>query len=102
MAETQHPTSEQRPAQQDSLDAARVVALAKEYGATRLILFGSGLGSPSEARDIDLACDGVDGWKLFELGARLEEELRRPLDLVPLSPRTPFTRRIEERGRVLL
>lgn len=85
---------------QDQLE--RAIALAKTYGATRLILFGSAATTPDQARDLDLACDGVVGWKLYELGARLEEELRIPLDLVPLTPPTPFTRLIERRGRVLL
>src|SRR5215472_9525546 len=49
----------------------RAIALAKTYGATRLILFGSALRHPDQARDLDLACDGVVGWKLYELGARL-------------------------------
>ncbi|MBK6430580.1 DNA polymerase III subunit beta [Candidatus Amarolinea dominans] len=80
----------------------RAVALAKAYGATRLILFGSALLKPQQARDLDLACDGVTGWKLYELGARLEEELRIPLDLVPLTPATPFTRLVERRGKILL
>ncbi len=73
-----------------------------EYGASRLILFGSMLDNPTEARDIDLACDGVSGWKLFELAARLEEALHTPLDLVPLTPASRFTRLIEERGQRLL
>jgi predicted nucleotidyltransferase len=85
---------------QEHLD--RAVALAKAYGATRLILFGSAATSPERARDLDLACDGVTGWKFYELGARLEEELRIPLDLVPLTPSTRFTRLIERRGKVLL
>ncbi len=88
------------PIQQEQID--RAVALAKAYGATRLLLFGSALEAPAQARDLDLACDGVAGWKLYELGARLEEELRVPLDLVPLSPPTRFTRLIEAKGKVLL
>jgi len=80
----------------------RAIALAKDYGATRLILFGSAATTPEQARDLDLACDGVAGWKFYELGARLEEELRIPLDLVPLSPPTRFTHLIERRGKVLL
>ena len=85
---------------QEQLD--RAVSLAKAYGATRLILFGSAATAPEQARDLDLACDGVAGWKFYELGARLEEELRIPLDIVPLSPSTRFTRLIERRGKVLL
>ncbi len=88
------------PIKQEQLDLA--VAVAKTYGATRLILFGSAASTPEQAGDLDLACDGVDGWNLYELGARLEEELRIPLDLIPLKPPTRFTRLIERRGKVLL
>jgi len=80
----------------------RIINLAKAYGATRLILFGSAIETPTEAQDIDLACDGIAGWKLYELAARLEEELKTPLDIVPLSPSNRFTRHIETKGKVLL
>jgi predicted nucleotidyltransferase len=85
---------------QDQID--RAIALAKTYGATRLILFGSAATEPTQARDLDLACDGITGWELYELGARLEEELQVPLDLIPLSPPNRLTRMIERRGKVLL
>ena len=80
----------------------RAADVAKAYGATRLILFGSAAENPAQARDLDLACDGVPGWKLYELGGRLEEELHAVVDVVPLTPATPFTRLVERRGRVLL
>ncbi len=80
----------------------RIVSVAKAYGATRLILFGSILESSKKAKDLDLACDGVNGWKLYELASRLEEELQILLDIVPLTPSTRFTRLIETRGKVLL
>ncbi len=69
---------------QDQFD--KITSLAKAYGATRLILFGSAQASPETARDIDLACDGISGWKLYKLAARLEDEINMPLDLVPLTP----------------
>jgi len=80
----------------------RIIELAKAYGATRLILFGSVLTEPARANDLDLACDGVNGWKLYELGAAIEEEIEASLDLVPLSPPNRFTRMIERSGKVLL
>ena len=80
----------------------RAIELAKAYGATRLILFGSAATHLEQARDLDLACAGVAGWKFYELGARLEEELGIPLDLIPLTPPTPFTRLVERQGKVLL
>ena len=86
--------------QKEQID--RAIEIAETFGATRLILFGSAATDPEQAKDIDLACDGVAGWKIFELGARLEEELKIPLDLIPLSPPNRFTRIIERRGRVLL
>ncbi len=80
----------------------KIVQLAKTYGATRLILFGSAIDTPQTARDIDIACDGVSGWKLFELAAKIEDELDIPLDIIPLTPAARFTQNIEKRGRVLL
>lgn len=79
-----------------------IVTLSRSYGATRLILFGSALRPDRHARDIDLACDGVEGWKLYELASRIEDQLRTTLDIVPLRPATRFTRLIEARGKVLL
>ena len=81
---------------------AKAIRVAREFGARRLLLFGSALENPASARDLDLACAGVPGWKLFELSSALEETLGIPLDLVPLDPPTPFTRLIEKRARVLL
>ena len=78
-----------------------IVRVARSFGATRLLLFGSALENPANARDLDLACAGVPGWKLFELSAALEETLRVPLDVVPVDPPTPFTQLIEQRARVL-
>ena len=80
----------------------KIVQLAKTYGATRLILFGSAIDTPQTARDIDIACDGVSGWKLFELAAKIEDELDIPLDIVPLTPASRFTKNIEKKGKVLL
>lgn len=80
----------------------RIVSLAKSYGATRVIIFGSAVESPEKAVDLDLAFDGVPGWKLYELGARLEEELEIPLDIISLTPPNNFTRHIETKGLKLL
>ena len=85
-----------------NIQIKKIVAVAKAYGATRLILFGSALKTPGKARDIDLACDGMPGWKLYEFAARLEEDIKTNLDIVPLTPSTKFTKLIEEKGKALL
>jgi len=79
----------------------RCVATARQFGVKRLILFGSALDAPETARDVDLACEGVNGWDIFRLGARLEEELGVNVDLVPLSPGDKFSQRILRLGRVI-
>jgi uncharacterized protein len=78
-----------------------IISICKLYGATRLILFGSALSTPDDARDIDIACDGVEGWKFFELGGKLEDELMIPLDIIPLTPRDEFSEYIEKTGKVI-
>lgn len=80
----------------------RIVELARTYGATRLILFGSMAKTPSAARDIDIACEGVPGWKLYELAAKIEDELNVPLDIIPLYPATRLTMKIESEGKRLI
>ena len=79
-----------------------ITSIAKEYGTTQMILFGSALENPAEARDIDLACGGVTGWKLFELAAQLENTLHINFDLVPITPSSRFTRHIEATGKRLI
>jgi predicted nucleotidyltransferase len=79
----------------------RIIEVARSFGATRLILFGSVSTNPAQANDIDLTCDGVTGWDFYKLGATLEEELETPLGLVPLSPPNRFTRLIEKQGVIL-
>jgi len=80
----------------------KVVMLTKAYGATRIILFGSALERPEEANDIDIACDGIPGWKIYELSARLENELGIPVDILPISSKTRFIDYIIKKGKVLL
>jgi uncharacterized protein len=79
----------------------KIISIARFYGATRLLLFGSAADRPDEARDVDIACDGVQGWKLYELAAKLEDELGASLDIVSLTPPSKFTEYIETKGKVL-
>jgi predicted nucleotidyltransferase len=77
------------------------VRLAKEYGATRVILFGSAVDRPEEARDLDIAVDGIEGWGIYGYGDKLERSIHMPVDVVPLTPVTKLVRRILASGKVL-
>ncbi|NBC18971.1 MAG: DNA polymerase III subunit beta [Bacteroidetes bacterium] len=76
------------------------VELARSYGATRVLLFGSALSDPANAQDLDLATD-ISGLDLFAYAGQLEERLGISVDVVPLTPRTPFTDHIAQTGEVL-
>ena len=85
---------------QDQID--RAVKIDRRYDATRVLLFGSALNDPETARDLDLAVDGIPGWDFFRMAAEMEEAVRVPIDQISLDADTWSTRRIRERGRLLL
>ena len=87
------------PITQAHLDEA--VAIARRYGATRVLLFGSAAADPKAARDLDLAVGGVPGWEFFGMAAEMERVVPLPLDVIPLEPKTTFTQHIAERGRTI-
>ncbi len=81
---------------------AKAVNVARQFGATRLLLFGSALTNPATARDLDRV-RGCSGLEAFRVGRRTGRFAARvPLDLVPLDTPTPFSRLIEKRSRVRL
>ena len=77
------------------------MAILRRCGATRVVLFGSALGDPEGADDLDLACRGLTGLRFLDAVGDLMDEVPVPVDLVDLSAETPVTRPIEERGRVV-
>lgn len=88
------------PITQEHYDKA--IAIAKEFGVTKLLLFGSALEDPKNANDIDFACEGVNDSRFFHLAAELENSLMMPVDLVPLSPANPFVNYIKKYGKYLI
>jgi predicted nucleotidyltransferase len=73
-------------------------AIARRYGATRMVVFGSAVDDPDNARDLDLGIDGVEGWTIWKLAAEIEHALDIPVDVIPLDP-GPFTDLVEKYGR---
>jgi predicted nucleotidyltransferase len=80
----------------------KIIEIARKYHIRRLILFGSALNKFGDYRDIDLACEGLSGWTLYEFGSKIEDLLNKPVDVVPLTPPNRFTHYIESKGQVLL
>ena len=79
-------------------DRSAIVELADRYGAGRVLLFGSSADPSREARDIDLAVEGVAPADFFKFYGDLMVCLSKPVDLVDLSRDSKFTRLIRRDG----
>lgn len=84
------------PVTEEHIETAK--SIARRYGATRMVVFGSAVDDPEHARDLDLAIEGVEGWTIWTLAAEIDENLDIPVDVIPLDP-SPFTELVEEYGR---
>ncbi len=79
----------------------RVVEIAKDYGATQVILFGSALDNIDNANDIDIGVLGIPDNKFLEFGGTLDIELGIPVDVIPLNQKSPFIDYIRKKGRYI-
>ena len=77
------------------------IAVAKRYGATKLVLFGSAVHDAANARDIDLLCMGVAGGRFLSMGAERENETGVVVDTIQADEPTPFVEYNMPKGRVL-
>ena len=80
---------------------AKCIEVAKRYGAKRLVLFGSAVENPENARDIDLICSGVRGWQFLLMGADMENETGAIVDTVPADEPSEFVEYNLSRGKIL-
>lgn len=79
-------------------DKDMIIGLAKKYKARSVYLFGSSLGDPKLANDIDLGVKGVDPKFFFHFYAEMMRGLSKPVDIVDLSDKTKFTELVKKRG----
>lgn len=82
-------------------DRAVIVDLAERYGVGKVLLFGSGALPQTEARDIDLAVEGISPKDFFGFYAELLLGLSKPVDLIDLSRDSAFTSLVRRDGVVV-
>jgi len=75
-----------------------IVSCAREFDAKTVWLFGSAMGDEQNARDIDLAVEGVDPDRFFPFYFRLMLVLPKPVDLIDLSSDPPLSPIVRGRG----
>lgn len=87
------------PITKENIETA--IEMAKEFGAKKLLLFGSALDNPSEANDLDIGISGIQTSKFFLYAGKLEDKIRVNVDLVPLDQDSPFIEYIKRNGRYI-
>lgn len=81
----------------------KAINIIKQFGANRMILFGSCARREKGASDIDIAVSGIAKGSFFVLVGRLIKELDVGVDIVDLDEADDyFTKRITEEGKELL
>ena len=82
-------------------DREKIRETAKKFKVKRVLLFGSSLSSDTQAKDIDIAVEGLAPEKFFEFYGALLFQLSKPVDVVDLSQKSRFTDFISRKGVVI-
>ena len=82
-------------------DVKTGVRVLRSYGATKIWLFGSAVETPDDARDLDLACEGVAPAQFFRAAGELIQAIGKPVDLVDLSEDTRLNRFVRTHARAI-
>ncbi|MFP4350641.1 MAG: nucleotidyltransferase family protein [Desulfococcaceae bacterium] len=82
-------------------DKKAVLAIARKYHASRVILFGSALVHADESRDIDLGVEGIADRDFFAFYGELLCTLSKPVDVVDISKKSRFTELVNKEGVLL-
>lgn len=75
-----------------------ITKIASKYQVTKILLFGSSLESDNNYNDIDLAVDGVPKGSFFAFYGELISKLPKPVDLIDLSRKNPFSDFVAQEG----
>jgi predicted nucleotidyltransferase len=79
----------------------RAVEALKEFGARRVLLFGSFLTDPENANDVDLAVEGIPLNRIIDASVALHDILEVQADLVSREENPKFFDFVARYGRFL-
>lgn len=82
-------------------DKDTISKIAERYDVARLLLFGSSLDPSRQARDIDLAVEGLAPEEFFQFYGDLLFGVSMPVDLIDLSEDTKSNRLVRDEGLLL-
>ena len=80
----------------------KIAGISKEFGAKKVILFGSCLGDIESARDIDIAVSGIEPREFFRYYGRVSMAVENEVDIVDLDDiREHLYKRVLSKGQVI-
>ena len=80
----------------------KIVLISKEFGANKVLLFGSCLDNINSAHDIDIAVSGIRPRDFFKYYGKVSVEVENEVDIIDLDEvREHLYRRIISKGKVL-
>jgi predicted nucleotidyltransferase len=80
----------------------RIVDISKEFGAKKVLLFGSCVEDISAGRDIDVAVSGIKPEDFFKFYGKVSMEVENEVDIVDLDDvREHLYKRILSKGKIL-
>lgn len=82
-------------------DRLRIQEIAGRYRPRRVLLFGSSASDEGEARDIDLAVEGLPPSRFFSFHGDLIFALSKPVDLIDLGKSSKFNEIIRREGELV-
>ncbi|MBD3232125.1 MAG: hypothetical protein GF315_00210 [candidate division Zixibacteria bacterium] len=80
----------------------KIIRISKEFGAKKVILFGSYFRDADSAHDIDIAVSGIDPKRFFKYYGKVSMVVGPEVDIIDLDDiRQHLRKRILSRGEVL-
>ena len=82
----------------DAKDRETILAIARKYRVSKVLLFGSSLSESARSRDIDLAIEGIADADYFAFYGELLCALSKPVDVIDLSGKSKFVDMVKQEG----
>jgi len=83
-------------------ELVKIISISKDFGAEKVLLFGSCLEEVESAQDIDIAVKGVKPERFFEMYGKILGVVDSEIDLIPLEDtREHLANRILEKGKLI-
>ena len=80
----------------------KIIAISKEFGAEKVLLFGSCLEDIESAQDIDIAVSGIKPREFFKYYGKVSMTVDDEVDIIDLDDiREHLCKRILSKGRVI-